>query len=73
MKYELRHFFMTNVIKKEYVTNDYVLKKLDQKILQEYNALELGLLNNMLFAKAYILYIKMTKIIWRLKGYERVK
>ncbi|WP_397445417.1 glycosyltransferase family 2 protein [Polaribacter sp. R77954] len=74
MKYELRHFFMINTINKEYAANHFFLKKLDAKILAQFNLLELCLLRNSnRIRKIYIFYIKFTKLIWRLNGFERVK
>jgi glycosyltransferase involved in cell wall biosynthesis len=74
MKYELRHYFMINTINKEFATNHFFLKKLDTKIIDKFNFLELSLLRNSNRLRTiYIFYIKITKLIWRLNGFERVK
>lgn len=74
MKYELRHFFMMNTMKSEFATNDYFLKKLDLKIIKELNFLDTFLVRNSeKYHKVLALYIKITKVLWRLKGFQRVK
>lgn len=74
MKYELRHFFMVNTINAEFTTNDYFLKKLDAKLIKELNFLDVFLVKNSNnYHHILVLYIKITKVLWRLRGFQRVK
>lgn len=73
MKYELRHFFMINSINKEYTTNHYFLKFLHPNILQVFNPFEKFLIRSQRWSKINVLYLKITKVRWRMRGFQRVK
>lgn len=74
MKYELRHFFYMNTVKEEYSTNLFFLENLDTEILNCFNFLDLFFLkNSATYSKMFIFYTKITKVLWRLKGFQIVK
>lgn len=74
MKYELRHTFMINTINKEFETNDYFFYNLDPRIKKQFNFFDIFLLKNSKnYDNFFVLYVKITKVIWRLRGFQRVK
>jgi len=73
MKYELRHFFMINSINNEYTTNHYFMKFLHPNILQVFNPCEKFFIESQQWSKLSVLYFKLTKVKWRMRGFQRVK
>jgi len=74
MMYELRHTLMINTINKEFETNYYFFNNLSPIIKKQFNFFDIFLLkNSKKYDKLFTLYIKITKVIWRLHGFQRVK
>ncbi|WP_010136855.1 glycosyltransferase family 2 protein [Ochrovirga pacifica] len=74
MKYELRHVFMINTLKQEFKTNTYFLKTLDNKIIKQFNPIEIFLLKRSKeFKFSIVMLVKASKVLWRFKGYQRVR
>ncbi|KHJ38161.1 putative glycosyltransferase EpsH [Pedobacter glucosidilyticus] len=72
-KYELRHFLMINVINKQFTANHQFIKFLNPQIFNLFNVLEVFLLRSSKLAQVYILYVKLSKLRWMMRGFQRVK
>ena len=68
-KYDIRHRFKGYVKQEKY--NDYFLRNLDTSLIKDFTAFELYLYRHRK-VKAAILWINLTKVIWRLHKYPIV-
>jgi glycosyltransferase involved in cell wall biosynthesis len=73
MKYELRHNLMINSINKQFEVNVYFLKNLHSEILNEFSDFEKFLFKSKRLYIIAVIYIKFTKVRWRMRGYQWVK
>lgn len=73
LKYELRQNFILALKSKDYETIDQYLDKLNLEIKKMFLPIELMLLRKQYFNKLSIAYILTTKLLWRFKGYPRLK
>lgn len=74
MKYELRHFFLMNILEKQFNTNKYFVKNLKFEIRKHFNFLEMFFLKSSKRYSGFLnFYIKITKVLWRLRGFQTVK
>jgi len=71
-KYEIRHLFLTYLKDKDYHTIQYFKDELDSGIMGLFPVMELKLMEIKFLRKVAIVYIILTKIRWRLRGYPRV-
>ncbi len=72
LKYELRHtFFVLNKQKKYKILKEFS-SNLNPEIQNKFNAFEKKLMYNQKLKFLYILFIYVTKIRWRLRGYPRI-
>ena len=69
IKYDIRHRFKGYVKQEKY--NDYFLRNLDTSLIKDFTAFELYLYRHRK-VKAAILWINLTKVIWRLHKYPIV-
>lgn len=73
MKYELRHILFTHLKLKEYNCINYYIKNLDTCYTKKkFQKNELYFLSNKKFNFVMQVYIILTKIRWRLRGYPKV-
>lgn len=70
-KYELRHLFITNLRDKDYQSIQYFLGGLDPRIIHLFSAIETSLIANQKLRIIAIVFIIITKLRWRLRGYPR--
>lgn len=70
-KYELRHLLITNLRDKDYQTIQYFIDELDSRIINLFPSIEISLIANQYLRKVAIVYIILTKIRWRMRGYPR--
>lgn len=70
-KYELRHLFITNLRDKDYLSIQYFIDKLDYGVVSLFSPIEISLIRNKFLRKVAIVYILLTKIRWRMRGYPR--
>lgn len=71
-KYEVRHFIKTNILNKNLKYVDSFIDDLDKDLLSYFSVFELFLYKRRLLSNFGILYINLTKIKWRLRGFPRV-
>lgn len=72
LRYELRHEFIASLRSKSYNQLDLFLKDLNPEILLVFPKLELRLYKTRILRKISIIYILLTKLLWRSRGYPRV-
>lgn len=72
LKYELRHLFKVILNNEEHKVLLGFIALLDKEIINEFSSLELALYKKKKFKKIALLFIDITKIRWKLRGYPRV-
>ena len=73
MKYELRHFFMINVLNNKCIANQICYNGLSNEVLEHLNFIDKKLIQNYPYKIISIIYFKITKVFWIMHGYQRVK
>lgn len=71
-KYELRHFFICYLRDRDYQSFFFLLNNIDQSYLKIFSKIEIVFLKNRFFRKLGIIYLLITKIRWRFRGYPRI-
>lgn len=67
-KYELRHFFKMNTNKNKFEINAYFLENLDSRMLKYFSNIELLMIKKSnKISKILIVYINLTKLLWKLR------
>ena len=72
-KYEFRHLVLTAIKKGDFELIDLYFKNLDHKILQLFPSIEIKLYKTNYLSLISVVLIKITKLLWRLRGYPRVE
>ena len=72
-KYEIRHQIKTFIIDNQFSYLNTSLTNLDPELMDEFSFFERYLYKKEIFKKISILYINLTKIRWRMRGFQRVK
>jgi glycosyltransferase involved in cell wall biosynthesis len=71
LKYELRHFFKIILIRKGNKVPEDLLSLLDSSIVKQFSYFEFLFYKNRILKPFAIMYINITKLRWRLRGYPR--
>jgi glycosyltransferase involved in cell wall biosynthesis len=72
MKYEIRHLFLYYIKENNYGAIKVHLDLLDEKLLSMFPNYEMTLLKSKILKPISIIYLLMSKIIWRMNGFPRV-
>ncbi len=68
-KYELRHFFKTQIISDEYEFLNHTIKHLNNNLLNKFYAFEIYLYKRKSLRRIALFFINLTKLRWRLRSY----
>ena len=71
-KYELRHMFITHLRNNDLRSNHYILNNLSPHIIKMFSFFERTFYSKPYFKNLGILYILITKVRWRMRGYPIV-
>jgi glycosyltransferase involved in cell wall biosynthesis len=72
-KYEIRHRIKFFIIDNQFSYLNTFLTNLDPELMDEFSIFERFLYKKEILKKISILYINLTKIRWRMRGFQRVK
>jgi len=72
LKYELRHLFKIILIDEGSKIVEKMMNLLDYDIIQQFSNFEISLYKNIRLKSLTFLFITITKLRWRLRGYPRV-
>lgn len=72
MKYELRHMFITHLRMKDFKSNHFLFNNLNQPLLETFPSFEIALYKQKKLRVLSVVYLLLTKMRWRLRGYPRV-
>jgi glycosyltransferase involved in cell wall biosynthesis len=73
LKYELRHLIINALRKNEYNIIEMYIDNLDKGIIRIFSKIEIKLYQITILKRINIFLILITKLIWRLNGFPRVK
>jgi glycosyltransferase involved in cell wall biosynthesis len=72
-KYEIRHRIKSFILNNQFFYLNTFLKDLDLELMNEFSFFERFLYRKTFLKKVSILYINLTKVRWRMRGFQRVK
>lgn len=72
-KYEIRHRIKSFILNNQFLYLNTFLTNLDSELMNEFSFFERFLFKNFFLNKISILYIDLTKLRWRMRGFQRVK